>query len=60
MGILQRLAICYATILGYHLLTSYGDYTRRKIGAIVMLGIYIAYLSLMVTFDGGDIAGCSK
>jgi Mn2+/Fe2+ NRAMP family transporter len=60
MGILQRLSICYGALLGYHLITGYGDYVRRKFGAIIMLIIFITYLSLYVTFDGGDIEGCSK
>lgn len=25
-----------------------------------MLAVYITYLSLMITFDGGDQPGCSK
>ncbi len=57
---LQRLSICYAALLGYHVITGYGDYIRRKIGAIIMLIVYIAYLSLYISFDGGDLPGCSK
>lgn len=60
MGILQRLSICYAALLCYHLATAYGDATRRKFGAVIMFLIFITYLSLYITFEGGDIVGCSK
>jgi predicted acyltransferase len=60
MGILQRLSICYGAILCYHLSTNYGESKRRKFGGFIMLILYLVYLSLMISFEGGDILGCSK
>jgi predicted acyltransferase len=60
LGILQRLSICYAALLVYHLVTGYGVITRRKIGAVFMFLIFVVYFILYITFDGGDVEGCSK
>lgn len=55
MGILQRLAICYGLILSFHVLTGYGNNRKRFIGFIMIIILYVIYLSLMISFDGGDI-----
>ena len=37
-----------------HVLTSYAKSFRLKVASVVMLGLYLVYLALMLTFSGAD------
>lgn len=56
------MSICYAAILLFHVATKYGEEYRRRIGSLFMFGLFAVYLSLMVSFNGGEDAGhgCNK
>lgn len=51
MGILQRISLCYCAVSIIHAVTNYGDRAYRYIGALVVLGCALIYVTFMITFQ---------
>ena len=51
MGVLQRLSICYGTILLIHFLTRYGHQEKRIFGSLAIFVGFLLYINFMVSYD---------
>lgn len=51
MGILQRLSLCYASILVLHVLTKKGKVQYRIYGLLTIMIMSLIYVSCMLSFD---------
>jgi predicted acyltransferase len=50
-GVLQRISLCYAMLVGIHILTQYGAHHLRRFGVMVMVFLTAVYVSLMINFE---------
>lgn len=49
-GVLQRISICYITLVGIHRLTEYGEKSLRKYGAMFVALMSALYMGMMLSF----------
>lgn len=59
MGILQRLSLCYGCILLLHCVTRYGTTSRKVLGSLFMVVVFVVYISFMLSWSDPD-GGCPQ